>query len=227
MGRKKCNRDGCAKRSQKWGVCVAHGAKKIRCSHEGCTNGSQKGGVCVAHGAKRKRCSNEGCANRARQGGVCITHGARVKRCSHEGCTNRSQKGGVCVTHGATKKLCSQEGCAKQAQKGGLCLMHGAYSIASVSQNGEARPPHPAGGDDATAVVATAIAGVGGGENEFVTHNLQADVRCASSPASPCLRPFIMAPNFSDDELEIIGAWIWRSSSMARLGSVNNSDGSL
>ena len=93
--------------------------------------------------------------------------------------------------------------------------MHGAYSIASVSQNGEARPP-----DDATAVVATAIAGVGGGENEFVTRNLQADVRCASSPR-------IIAPNFSYDDEDIIGAWIWRSSRMARLSSVNNIDSAL
>ena len=86
-------------------------------------------------------------------------------------------------------------------------------------------PPHPAGGYDATAVVATAIAGVGGREIEFDTRNLQADGRCTASPRSPCLRPSIMAPNFSDDDEEIIGAWIWRSSRMARLGSVNNSNG--
>ena len=64
---------------------------------------------------------------------------------------------------------------------------------------------------DATAVVATAIAGVGGGEIELDTCNLQADVRCAFSPR--------MAPNFSYDNEEIIGAWIWRSSRMARLGT--------
>jgi len=77
------------------------------------------------------------------------------------------------------------------------------------------------------AVVAATIAGIGGGEIELDKRNLQADVRCASSPRSPCLRLSIMAPNFSDDDEEIIGAWIWRSSRMARLGSVNNSDGAL
>jgi len=40
---------------------------------------------------------------------------------------------------------------------------HGKYSIASAAQNGVARPPHSAGGYNVTAVVATAITGVGGG----------------------------------------------------------------
>ena len=176
-------------------------------------------------------CSHEGCANRSKKGVVCITHGATKKRCSHEGCAKQAVKGGVCITHSANVKRCSikcsHEGCAKQARKGGLFTRHGKYSIASAAQNRAARPHHPAGGYDATAVVVTAIAGVGGGEIKLDTCNLQANVRCASYPRSPCFRPSIMAPNFSDDELEIIGAWIWRSSSMARLGSVNNSDGSL
>ena len=71
----------------------------------------------------------------------------------------------------------------------------------------------------------TAITGVGCGEIKLDMHNLQADVRCASSPRLPCLHPSIMAPNFSNDDKEIIVAWIWRSSCMARLGSMNNSNG--
>ena len=79
---------------------------------------------------------------------------------------------------------------------------------------------------DGHAVVATAIAGVEGGEIEFDTRNLQAeDVRCSSSPRWFFLCPSIIAPNFSDDNEEIIGPWIWRSSRMARRGSLNNSNG--
>ncbi len=204
---------------KKQGNRAPRGPKVLNCI-EGCANGAVRGGFCITHGAKVKQCSHKGCANRSKMGGVCITHGAKVKRCSNKGCANGAVRGGFCVTHGARTKLCSHKGCAKQARKGGLYLRHGKYSIASAAQNGAARPPHPAGGYDATAVVATAIAGVGGGEIELDTRNLQADVRCASSPR-------IMAPNFSDDNEDIIGAWIWRSSRMARLISVNNSDSAL
>jgi hypothetical protein len=39
------------------------------------------------------------------------------------------------------------------------------------------------------------------------------------------LCPFIMAPNFpEDDDEDIIGAWIWRSSRMARLVAANNTE---
>jgi hypothetical protein len=181
----------------------------------------------ITDGARTKRCSIEGCANEARKGGVCITHCARVKRCSIKRCANGSKNGGVCITHSARSKRCSDEGCAKQARKRGLCFRHGKDSIASAAQKGAAPPLHSAGGYDSTAVVATAIAGVSGGEIELDTRNLQADARCASSPRPPCLCQSIMAPNFSDDDEEIIGAWIWRSSRMARLGSVNNSDNVL
>ena len=140
-----------------------------------------------------------------------------MKRCSHEGCANEAVRGGVCITHSTKAKLCSHKGSAEQAQKGELCLRHGKYYIASAAQNGAARPPHPARGYNATAVIATAIARVGGGEIEPDTRNLQADVRCASSPRSPCLCPPTMAPNFSDDDEEVIGAWIWRSSHMVRV----------
>ena len=197
---------------------------KKNCKRDGCAKLARKGGVCTTHGATRKRCSQEGCANGAVKGGLCATHGARTKRCSNEGCANRARQGGVCVTHGATKKRCSQVGCAKQVRKGGLCFRHGAHSTAAAAQNGAARPLHPAGGYKATVVVASAIAGGGGGEIEIDARNLQADVRCASPPRSPCLRPSITTPNFSDDE---ISAWIWRYSRVARLGSVNNLDSAL
>ena len=150
-----------------------------KCKSEGCANGAVKGGVCVIHGAKQKRCSNKGCAKRAKKGGLCCRHGGTVKRCSHEGCPNGAVKGGVCVAHGAKQKRCSNEGCAKRAQKGGLCRRHGTYYIASAAQNGAARPPHPAAGyNDARVVVASAIAGGGGGEIEKV------DIRIESNTSS-------------------------------------------
>ena len=200
------------------------------CKRDGCANIAVKGGVCVAHGAKTKRCSQEGCANGAVKGGVCVTHGAKkkVKRCSQEGCANGAIKGGVCVTHGARVRRCSQEGCANKIQKGGLCRRHGAYSIVAVAtaQDRAAQPPHPAAGyHETTVVVASAITGGGRGEIEIDTRNLQADVSCTAAPRSPSLRPFIMAPNFpEDDDEEIIGAWIWRSSRMARLVAANNTE---
>lgn len=72
--------------------------------------------------------------------------------------------------------------------------------------------------------VASAIAGGGGEKIESDTRNLQADVSCAAAPGSPSLRHSIMAPNFSDDDEDTIGAWIWRSSRMAKLGSANKTD---
>jgi len=168
------------------------------------------------------KCRREGCANTAKRGGVCVAHGARKKRCSHEVCANGVVAGGVCITHGARTQLCKSEGRAKRTQKGGLCPGHSPYSI--VAQNGAARPPHPAGGYDARANVASAIAGGGGKKIESDTHNLQADVSCAAAPGSPSLRHSIMALNFSDDDEDTIGAWIWRSSCMAKLGSANKTD---
>ena len=142
--------------------------------------------------------------------------------------TNGAIKGGVCVAHGSKVKRCSQEGSANKVQKGGLCRRHGAYSIVAVAaaQDRAARPPHPAAGyREAPVVVASAIAGGGGGEIKIDARNLQADIRCAAAPRLLSLCPFIMAPNFpEDDDEEIIGAWIWRSSRMARLVAANNTD---
>ncbi len=148
----------------------------------------------------------------------------RRKVAATRGAPTEPSRGGVCITHGARTKLCSHERCAKQVQKGGVCRRHGTYSIAAAAQNGASQTPHPAGGYNARAFVASAITGGGGREIE-IAHNLQADVSCAAAPRSPSLRPSIMVPNFSDDDKEIIGAWIWRSSCMAmRLGSVNNTN---
>jgi hypothetical protein len=55
-------------------------------------------------------------------------------------------------------------------------------------------------------VVTSAIARGGGGEIEIDVRNLQADVSCVAAPRSPSLRQFCMAPNFSDEDEEIIGA---------------------
>ena len=105
------------------------------------------------------------------------------------------------------------------------CLLAASTAAATNAQKRAARPPHPAGGYKATVVVASAIAGGGGGEIEIDTRNLKTDASCASSRRSPSLGPTIMAPNFSDDDEEIIGAWIWRSINTARLSSVNNTNG--
>jgi len=156
--------------------------------------------------------------NGAIKGGICIAHGAKTKRCSQEGCAKGVIKGGVCTTHGAKKKRCSQEGCANGARIGGVCRRHSAYSIAAAAaaaaaRDRAARHHHFAAGYyEAMVVVESAIAG----------SNLQADLRCPAE--SPSLCPFFVAPNFSHIDEEIIGAWIWRSSRMARLGSVNNTD---
>ena len=194
-----------------------HHAWTKRCSQEGCANGAVRGGVCATHGATKKRWSNEGCVNGAIKGGVCVMHGAKKKRCSHDGCTNGVVAGGVWVTHSAITIRCKSEGCAKQAQKGGLCRRYDLYSIAATAaQNGAARPSHPAGGYDARSIVASDIAGGGGGGIEIDRRHLQTDVSSAAAPILPSLRPS-----------DIIGAWIWRSSRTARLGGVNNSDGAL
>ena len=158
--------------------------------------------------------------------------GRRLRRARREeetlqprGLRQRSRRGGVWITHGARTQRCKSEGCAKRTQKGGLCRGHSPCSIAA--QNGAARPPHPAGGYDARANVASAIAGGGGEKIESDTRNLQADVSCAAAPGSPSLRHSIMAPNFSDDDEDTITAWIWRSSCMAKLGSANKTDVAL
>jgi len=106
-------------------------------------------------------------------------------------------------------KRCSQEGCANKVRKGGLCCRHGAYSIvaAAAARDGAARHPHSAAGYyEAMVVVTSAIARGGGGEIEIDVRNLQADVSCVAAPRSPSLRQFCMAPNFSDEDEEIIGA---------------------
>ncbi len=54
------------------------------CSAGGCTNNVQNGGVCIRHGArklKRRLCSSKGCTSIAKKGGVCYRHGA--KRSNH------------------------------------------------------------------------------------------------------------------------------------------------
>ena len=142
----------------------------------------------------------------------------KKKRCSHDGCTNGVVAGGVWVTHSARTKRCKSEGCAKQAQKGGLCRRYDLYSIAAAAaaQNGATQPSHPAGGYDARSIVASDIAGGGGGGIKLDRRHLQTDVSSTAAPISPSLLPS-----------DIIGAWIWRSSRTSRLGGVNNTGGAL
>ena len=129
-GRYLCKHERCTTKVQKGGVCIQHGAKRVRkiCKHEECTNYSQKEGVCVRHGGY-KTCSHQGCSNQAVRKGVCSKHhGAVVKKktCSHDGCTNQVKKGGFCIKHGAVKKIttCKHEGCANGRVKGGFCRRH-------------------------------------------------------------------------------------------------------
>lgn len=121
-----CKHKGCKNKVVKKGICVLHGAILKRCSHQGCTNQARQGGVCCKHGAILKRCTHEGCEKYAQHGGKCVAHGAVHKKCRHQGCTNQACSGGVCYRHGAVRKLCSQEGCERQAQCGGQCVKHGA-----------------------------------------------------------------------------------------------------
>ncbi len=181
-----------------------HHARTKRCSKEGCANGAIRGGVCATHGTTKKRCSNEGYAKKRN---VAATMGAPTES-SREACGSRIARG---------LNVAKSKGCAKQAQKGGLCRRYDLYSIAAAAaQNGAARPSHPAGGYDARSIVASDIAGGGGGGIKIDRRHLQTDVSSAAAPISPSLRPS-----------DIIGAWIWRSSRTSRLGSVNNTDGAL
>jgi len=248
--KKRCSNEGCANGAVKGGVCVTHGATKKRCSQEGCANMAVKGGVCITHGlnvAARRGAptepSGEAFAPRMAQlRNDAATRGASMEPSRGVFASRTAQRrnvaatmgaptessGGVCVTHGVRTKHCKSEGCTKQVRKGGLCRRYGPYSIAAAAaQNGAARPSHPAGGYDARSIVASDIAGGGGGGIEIDRRHLQTDVSCATAPRLPSLCPSIMAPNFSDDDEEIIGAWIWRSSRTAKLGGVNNTDGAL
>ena len=222
-----CTHPGCTNNSLNGGVCTRHGSeeKVKRCSHKGCSNKSRKGGVCRRHGSIEKRCSHEGCTTNAAKGGVCCKHGAKLKQCSHGGCTHFAVNGGVCMRHGAKVKRCSHEGCTKYAQKGGVCMRHG--SKEKPSRQHHAKPltapsckvglPPTTKGCNATADGAAARREGGTGVHD----SSQTNIISAAIHPSPSLCPSTMAPNF-DDEDEI-GAWIWRSSRIARLLSANNS----
>lgn len=123
---RKCSHEGCTNNSLKGGVCIRHGVKVGQCSHNGCTKNIVKGGVCVRHGAKLKRCRQEGCSKIVTNNGVCMRHGAVAKKCSFECCSNNAVLGGVCIRHGAIVKRCTHEGCTHYAQQRGVCKTHGA-----------------------------------------------------------------------------------------------------
>ena len=172
------------------------------------------------------------CSKFAQSAGMCVQHGYKKKQCSDNRCTNNVVRNGVCINHG-TKRYCTMIECGKPLFQMGKCRFHFRCSLAASTaatanaQKGAARPPHPARGYEATVVITSAIAGGGSGEIDIDTHNLQTDASPASSCRSPSLRPSITAPNFSEDDEDIIGAWTWRSSNTARLGSANNTNGAL
>jgi hypothetical protein len=100
-----CSVEGCSRKAADNGKCKREHGGRNHCSQDGCTNALVKGGVCIKHGAKkiRKICSYDGCTNNARgKDGVCIRHGAVVKKrkkCSNDECTNQSKKRGLCTKH--------------------------------------------------------------------------------------------------------------------------------
>ena len=87
-------------------------------------------------------------------------------------------------------------------------------------------PPIPSQANDIQAVLASVIARGGRLGNCVINmRNLQSDVSCTAPPRLPSLHLSITTPNFSNEDNEIFGTWIWRSSCMVKLSSVNNTDG--
>ena len=104
----------------------------------------------------------------------------------------KSISGGVCATHGAKAKRCSFVGCTNQAKKGGVCWSH----------------------------VAKAERCDAGSDGEIFMRHPQMNVsRAAASCRPTSLLASVMNTDFSDDDK--IGAWIWKSSRMARIVSAN------
>jgi hypothetical protein len=169
---------------------------------------SKNGGVCVTHGAKvqRKRCSQEGCTYRAQNGGVCFAHGAKVKLCSLEGCTKLAKKGGVYFAHNKVgalnlnKEPSVRGGLNDGAVLGGLSGVHRAKPRAIATSRDTDKHVRLSGANGATATYTVAIT----------------EWHAEMDGANSTLRfpPFHL--DFSDDEDEV-GAWIWKTSSMARL----------
>ena len=195
------------------------GAKVKRCSHEGCANGAVKGGVCVSHGAKVKRCSHDGCAKLARKGGVCTRHDAKslatapreVERPFQPPTGSNAKTAGAIASSGSGKI--------------GSCNPRPNISLATTSRQPISLHPSEIDpnllneeeigawiykcSDFARRNVTTAGANAGGsGKIGACDPNI--------SHANGCQSPSIlssvsMPSDLSDDEDDIIGAWVYKN----------------
>jgi hypothetical protein len=116
----------------------------------------------------------------------------KKKRCSHDDCTKQAVKGGVCKEHG--KKVMIR--CSHMG-----CIKYarkGGVSNGHLEKSLVDAPvevellPHPAKGYEVTTV--DVVAGRGG----------------------------VIEVHYPSDDEEKIGAWIWKSSRIGRLGDANN-----
>jgi len=79
----------------------------IKCKHiEGCEKKAQTGGLCMAHGGTVTKCKHidgaSRCKNYAKRAGLCKAHGGPIKyTCKHPaGCLKWAQIGRFCIEHG-------------------------------------------------------------------------------------------------------------------------------
>jgi hypothetical protein len=98
------------------------------CNIENCNNLRVKNGVCIKHGAKRirKRCEIDMCQKFAIKNGLCTRHGGKQVRslCKVENCNKSVQKGknGLCCSHFNQESECML--CDIPIYKFGLCIDH-------------------------------------------------------------------------------------------------------
>jgi hypothetical protein len=91
-----CRYPWCKNHARRGGVCVRHGAKKLKCEVEGCVKNAQAKRRCNAHGAPTLKCYN---CNKAivKQGGLCKKCNDQHLRCLTEGCGRQvPKKGDTC-----------------------------------------------------------------------------------------------------------------------------------
>jgi hypothetical protein len=195
------------------------GRGRTFCKHEGCDKWRIRGGVCVTHGAKMKHCSQEGCSNYARTGGVCHRHGAlaKLKRCSRKGCANFSQKAGLCRRHGREVNFerCGLAGCTYYSQtREGLCSRH-YNNLLSICRHEGCTDYTLIGAVCSRHLKKTLIDAPG--EVELVP--LPAREYEATTVGAVAGRGGVIEVKYPSDDEAKIGAWIWKSSRMARLGN--------
>jgi len=93
-----CPVEGCHGWKELGGYCTTHGGGR-RCQVDGCRKRDQGQGKCIAHGAPIRTCGHAGCKNRVNLFGFCQRHGG-YSLCREAGCDARSAAGGYCLAHG-------------------------------------------------------------------------------------------------------------------------------